>query len=412
MNTDPGIALDLLLENPWLVYGLLILTGFVFGWLVSRVRSIRKIATLEAMLELEVESAEQRIEAMQQAFAVTSSQALRDNSEQFLQLARQSLGGFQQQADHSLQNRQQAVQNLVQPLEQALKRTEQQLDAFDRSRQDAHISLTTQINQLTGQHVRLEQETRNLVQALRRPEVRGQWGEISLRRLVELAGMTEHCDFSQQVTSSDGKSRPDMMISLPSDRQVVVDVKTPMDAYLQALASEQSELRQQCLQRHARQVRKRVDELAAKSYWAQFEHTPDFVVLFIPGDQFLDAALEKQPDLLERALEQRVMLATPTSLVALLRTIAHGWTQQKLNNHAMEIRESAEDFHQRLAVFSEHLSELGSGLGRVVDQFNRSVGSFDSKLLPMARRFADLGLRREREVSEPQPITTTPREPR
>ena len=282
--SDLLIGLEALLRDHQVQIAIALLTGLIFGWLISRLRAVRRIATLEAMLEYEVQSAEERMAALQQTFSAASAEALRNNSEQFLTLARQSLGSVHQQADASLLQRQQAVQNLVAPLEQSLQKTEAQIREFDRNRQDAHVSLTTRIEALAGQHLRLEQETRNLVQALRRPEVRGRWGEISLRRLVELAGMVERCDFSEQLTTGDGSARPDMVIHLPADRRIVVDVKTPMDAYLDALASEQADQRSSHLDRHAAQVRKRVSELASKSYWRQFENSPDFVVLYIPGD--------------------------------------------------------------------------------------------------------------------------------
>ena len=397
-----------LLQDQRIIYSLLIGTGLVMGWLIARLSSIRKIATLEAMLQYEIQSAEERVEAMRQSFVALSGEALRHNNQQFLDLAQQTLSRFTAQADQNLKVREQAVEHMVKPLRHSLQRAEQQFDQFDLHRRESHSKLTTQIENLSTQHVQLESETRKLVQALRRPEVRGQWGEISLRRLVELAGMSEHCDFTEQVTGEGSQLRPDLIVYLPGERQIVIDANTPMDAYLNALNCESDQEVQRYLEAHALQVKKRIRELAAKTYWSQFAHSPDFVVLFIPGDQFLGAAMEKNPSLLEHALELRVVLATPTSLVALLRTIAHGWTQEKLNTHALEIRESAEEYHQRLAIFSEHLAALGKNIDRVVDTYNQGISSYQRKLLPIAKRFSELGLRKNKQAVEPGMVVNRP----
>jgi len=398
--------LRLLFNQTAFVYTSLVVAGIIIGWLVSRLNSIRRIATLEAMLQYEVQSAEEKISAMHSSFAELSSQALQNNNQHFLNLAEQTLGRLNQQSESNLKHREQSIEQLIKPLQESLQRSEQQLTQFDLGRRDAHSRLTAQIESMSKQHVQLDQETRRLVQALRRPEVRGQWGEISLRRLVELAGMTAHCDFSEQVNTNQGRDRPDMVIYLPGNRQVVVDVKTPMDAYLSAYASDEETARRRYLEAHGLQVKKRIDELSAKSYWAHFEESPEFVILFIPGDQFLGAAIEQQPNLIEYALSGKIILATPTSLVALLRTVSHGWTQEKLNEHALEIRQSAEEYHQRLAIFSEHLESLGQSIDRVVTTYNASIGSYQRKLLPMARQFSELGLRKNKDAVEPNQVTS------
>jgi len=409
-----GLAepLNLLLKQRSFVYALFVIAGVFIGWLIGRMNSVRRIATLEAMLQYEVQTAEEKVSAMRSSFAELSSQALQSNNQQFLNLAEQTLGRINQESDSKLKDREQSIEQLVKPLQESLKKSEHQLSEFDRGRRDAHARLTTQIELMSKQHVELDQETRRLVQALRRPEIRGQWGEISLRRLVELAGMTAHCDFSEQVRSNQGRDRPDMVIYLPGNRHVVVDVKTPMDAYLSAYASDEEESRQRYLKAHGLQVKKRIDELSAKTYWAHFEHSPEFVILFIPGDQFLGAAIEYQPNLIDHALSGKIILATPTSLVALLRTVSHGWTQEKLNEHALEIRQSAEEYHQRLAIFSEHLESLGQSINRVVETYNTSVGSYQRKLLPIARQFSALGLRKNKEAVDPDQITAQTIKPR
>jgi DNA recombination protein RmuC len=250
------------------------------------------------------------------------------------------------------------------------------------------------------------------VQALRRPEVRGQWGEITLRRLAELAGMVEHCDFYEQEhrSSEEGSFRPDMVIRMPAGREVVVDIKTPLDAYLSAVEAGDDDSRRQHLERHARNVRQRVRELAGKSYWSQFKKAPDFAVLFIPGDQFLSAALDVDRRLLEDALQQKVILATPTSFVALLRAVAFGWRQETLAENAEKIRSVGENLFHRLATFAEHLAKLGRSLDSSVTSFNRAVGAFDTGVIPGARKFTEMGLTARKPLSPPDQIEKGPRE--
>jgi DNA recombination protein RmuC len=252
----------------------------------------------------------------------------------------------------------------------------------------------------------LSAETRNLVSALRRPEVRGQWGEITLRRLVELAGMVEHCDFvtqSHQPTET-GSVRPDMIIRLPEERDLVVDVKTPLDAYLAATEAPTDAERRTALERHATIVGGRIRELASKAYWSQFERSPEFVILFIPGDQFLSAALAERPMLLDDALRQNIILATPTSLVALLKAIAYGWQQTTLAHNAAEIRTAALQLYERLTTFASHLGIVGKSLGDSVRAFNASVGSLERMVLPSARRFTDLGVQPRQPMVPPKSI--------
>jgi DNA recombination protein RmuC len=267
---------------------------------------------------------------------------------------------------------------------------------------------------LAGGQTQLSRETRNLVTALRRPDVRGQWGEITLRRLVELSGMTLHVDFTEQQTrrTDSGSIRPDMVVHMPDRRDIVVDVKTPLDAYLSAVEAQNDEERSAQLRRHAQIVGARVRELSAKQYWSQFERSPDFVVLFLPGDQFLTAALQENPALIDDSLRQNVMLATPTSLVALLKVVHFGWKQSILADNAAEIRGLGEELYKRLAVFGEHLGRLGKSLGSSVDSFNKAVGSLEQQVLPAARRFEGLGLRVSREIEVIDPVETLARIPR
>src|SRR5581483_7644165 len=308
-------------------------------------------------------------------------------------------------AQGSLKEREAAIAQLVEPLRASLERTEQQAHALERERQEAYTALRTQIEALTSGQSQLQRETRNLVTALRRPEVRGRWGELTLRRLVELAGLSEHCDFSEQlqVAGEDGVLRPDLVVHMPDSRDLVVDVKTPLDAYLEALEAPTEEIRQSQLRRHAQQVEMRVRQLASKSYWAQFAHSPEFAVLFLPGDQFLGAALAERPDLLDTALRQSVIIATPSTLIALLKTVAYGWRQSVVARHAAIIRDLGQELHRRVATFTGHLGRVGQRLGAAVEAYNAAVGSLERHVMPQARRFTELGVTPEA-LPELEPI--------
>jgi DNA recombination protein RmuC len=266
--------------------------------------------------------------------------------------------------------------------------------------------LRTQIETLAGGQAQLHRETRNLVTALRRPEVRGRWGELTLRRLVELAGLTEHCDFTEQlqVVGEEGALRPDLVVHMPDERDLVIDAKTPLDAYLAALDAATEEERTQALKRHAQQVETRVRELAAKSYWTQFERSPEFAVLFLPGDQFLSAALAERPELLEIALGQSVIIATPSTLIALLKAVAYGWRQSRVAHNAAQIRDLGQELYRRLSTFNGHLGRMGQRLATAVEAYNAAVGSLERQVLPQARRFSDLGVTADAPLAPAEPI--------
>ena len=385
--------------------------AFALGWLIARLRAQRLITELSTTLELERRQAMDKLAEVEKTFALLSSEALRQNSKSFLQLAQESLKQFHVQAKGDLDLKEKAVENMVRPIREALEKTEQQVRLMEKERKEAYGALHKHLETMTQTQLLLQGETRNLVQALRRPEVRGQWGEMTLKRLAELAGMVEHCDFTTQetVNGEDGKMRPDMVVRMPDGREIVVDVKTPLDAYLSAVEAVDDATRAKHLEHHARKVRERVRELATKAYWNQFKNAPDFVVLFIPGDQFLSAALDVDHALLEDALQQKIILATPTSFVALLRAVAYGWRQEALAANADLIREVGEDLYQRLAVFTEHLSRLGGSLEGSVSAFNKAVGSFDSKVLPGARKFVEMGVTPKKALEPPAPLEITPR---
>jgi DNA recombination protein RmuC len=360
-----------------------------------------KYTRLQAAYDFERKSARHREAIYQQTthtlkdtFNTLAGNALKDNTAQFLQLARENMKQFQIRAEDELTQKERAIENLVKPIRDALGKTESEMRRMENERREAQGALSRHLETIAESHRLLQHETRNLVQALRRPEVRGQWGELTLKRLAELAGMVEHCDFEEQesVQTGHGQQRPDMIIRMPDRRDIVVDAKTPLDAYLSAMEASDDQARKRHLETHARHVRARIKALAAKAYWQQFSHSPDFVVLFIPGDQFLSAALEHDHTLIEDALAQQVILATPTSFVALLRAVAYGWRQVALAENAESIREVGQEMFSRLTTFADHLARLGRSLDSSVDAFNKAVGSYDSRILPGARKFTEMGV--------------------
>jgi len=346
-----------------------------------------------------------------QAFAEISNRSLRANSDTFLKLAEQNLETRQAKAEGQFEKREKAVEQLVKPIRDALEASRKQIEELEKSRSEAYGGIHSQLEAMRASQKSLAQETQNLVKALRRPEVRGQWGEITLRRLVELAGMIEHCDFVEQVHSvSDGTViRPDMIVNMPDHRQLVVDVKTPLDAYLSAVEADDDAQRKLGLERHAKNLRAHIKMLSTKAYWGQFEDSPEFVILFIPGDQFLSAALAEQPDLIEYALSRQIILATPTSLVALLKAVAYGWRQLALAENAKEIRILAEDLYARLGTFVTHMNKVGRQLASSVENYNRAVGSLERSVLPGARKFTELGVQGKKDIEKLESLEPVPR---
>lgn len=402
MTASIALAMALLAA---LVTGLLV-------WLGLRATAARQIGAIEATLAAERRASELALENLKATFAALSGEALSANNQSFLHLATETLKQFQAKAEGDLKVREQAVENLVKPIREALEKTHVQIQGLEGQRKEAYGALNKHLEQLAQSQQTLQSETRNLVNALRKPEVRGRWGELSLKRLAELAGMIEYCDFVEQETrdSPEGRQRPDMIVKLPDAREIVVDVKTPLDAYLSAVEAGDEASRKAHLERHTRLVRERVRELSAKAYWNQFPNSPEFVVLFIPGDQFLAAALDNDPSLLEEALKNRVILATPTSFVALLRAVAYGWRQSALAENAQKIRELGEEMYARLATFAEHFVNVGKGLDNAVVHYNKAVGSFETKLMPGARKFTEMGVAAKKELPDPEPVERVTRE--
>jgi DNA recombination protein RmuC len=405
--------------GPALLAGIIL--GALISWLVTRSKQrylqdrIRQLETSvkdQESLQLERDSAfEVARSKLATEFSEMANQSLKANSETFLRLAEQNLGAQQERAKRELGDREQAVENLVKPIKDALQQSQKQIADLEKSRSEAYGGIKSQLEAMQISQQSLTQETHNLVKALRRPEVRGRWGEITLRRLVELAGMVEHCDFQEQVhtTSDDKIIRPDMVVRMPDQRELVVDVKTPLDAYLEAVEANDDAQKKLGLERHARNVREHIRKLASKTYWEQFSNSPEFVILFIPGDQFLSAALGEDPDLIEYALANQIILATPTSFVALLKAVAYGWRQLTLAGNAKEIRKLAEDLYGRLTTFVGHMNKVGKQLASSVDNYNRAVGSLERKVLPGARKFVELGIRPKKDLEQLEPLESLPR---
>jgi len=398
-----------------------LLLGLLIMWLISRRRRQAlqdDISRLESSLKSQESLQAERQAAfdlanaqLSKAFSDLANQSLKSNSEHFLRLAEQNLGTHQEKAKRELSEREKAVESLVKPIRDALEASRKQIAELEKARSEAYGGIKSQLEEMQLNQKSLTQETQNLVNALRRPEVRGRWGEITLRRLVELAGMVEHCDFVEQVhTVADGQAiRPDMIVNMPDHRQLVVDVKTPLDAYLAAAEAGDDAQRKLGLERHARNVRGHIRMLASKSYWDQFENSPEFVILFIPGDQFLSAALSEEPDLIEYSLSRHIILATPTSFVALLKAVAYGWRQLAMADNAKEIRMLAEELYGRLATFVTHMNRVGRQLGSSVESYNKAVGSLERSVLPGARKFVELGAHAKKDIEKLEQLEPVPR---
>jgi DNA recombination protein RmuC len=345
-------------------------------------------------------------------FKALSDDALKSNNQAFIQLAKQSLETVLSDAKGDIGKRQEAIGNLVKPLEEVLKRYESQVGKMEQDRSKAYGSLEEQLRTLALTQQQLQKETGNLVSALRKPQVRGRWGELTLRRVVELAGLTEHCDYTEQFTvqGEEGKIRPDLVIHLPSGRQVVVDCKVSLDAYLDAVAAQNEEIRETALLRHAQQLRKHMTHLSSKAYWSELSCTPEFVVMFIPGESFVSAAVESDSSLIEDGIIAKVIIATPTTIIALLRAIAYGWRQEQIAKNAQMIAEHGRQVYERFAAFLEHVKKMRKSLEDAVFAYNRMIGSVEGRILPSVRKFKELGATGAEEIAMLEPIEQSPRQ--
>jgi DNA recombination protein RmuC len=395
-----------------LVLGGIALGGFI-GVFIGMVRGRQRTAELSNALDTERQLNSERLASMKDTFAAIASDALQQNNEGFLTLAKETFGRYQDGAVNELEKRQKAIDELVKPVKESLDRFESKVQEVEKERIGAYEGLTSQVKSLFESQQELRGETAKLVNALKNPRIRGRWGEIQLRRVVELAGMIDRCDFAEQqsITTEDGRLRPDMIVRLPGDKTIVVDAKSPIDRYLLAMDAADDSTRQTRLAEYAVQIRGHMSALSNKSYWDQFKPAPEFVFMFLPGESFFSAALEGDPLLIEAGAAQRVILATPTTLIALLKAVSYGWRQERLAEDAEKIGNLGKELYERVCKMGDHFVGLGASLRTAVDRYNETLGTLETRVLVSARRFKDMPITAtDKEVKETSQIDIVPRQ--
>lgn len=357
-----------------------------------------------ALLQEKLQFAKKGHEELTEAFKALSHDALEKNNQSFLNLAKQNLEKFQEQAKGDLDKRQESINQIVKPVKETLGKLDEGLQKLEKERKGDHLSLKSHINSLSH-------ETANLVKALRTPIARGRWGEIQLRRVVEMAGMVNHCDFFEQERGENGQLRPDLLVKLPGGRQVIIDSKVPLESYLDGVQTENDAIREAKFKDHARLIRNHVSALSKKSYHQHFTPTPEFVVLFLPSETFFSAALQYDPSLIEYGADQGVIIATPTTLIALLRAVAYGWKQESLSKHAEQVSQLGHELYKRIVDMSNHFAKTGRSLASAVDAYNKTVGSLETRVLVTARKFKEMGAAASKlEIESPEVVEKSPRE--